>query len=112
MMSSHRAGIVIRPHARTQLSDVLLHSEREWGSDQMRAYAHEFGTAMLALADNPQIGRRRDEVAEGLRSYRVQSHLIFYRYLDDKIFVMQILHARRDPHAVDWVDASGETGTN
>jgi toxin ParE1/3/4 len=90
------------PEARAQLSDVLLHSEQEWGSDQMRTYARAFGDAMLALAENPLIGRRRDDIVEGLRSYRVQSHLIYYRYIDRRIMVAQILHARRDPRGAGW----------
>ncbi|HET7666991.1 MAG TPA: type II toxin-antitoxin system RelE/ParE family toxin [Mycobacterium sp.] len=105
-MSSHRAGIVITPRARAQLSDVLLHSEQEWGPGQVRAYARALGTAMLALAGNPYIGRRRDEIADGLRSYRVQKHVIFYRYLNGKVFVVQILRVRRDPRGADWDDAS------
>ena len=48
------------------------------------------------LATSPSIGRRRDELAEDLRSLPHDSYLIFYRLVADGVLVVRVLHAARD----------------
>jgi len=48
------------------------------------------------LAQMPELGRRRDELQEGLRSFPVRSHVIMYRPVSDGIFVHRIVHGSRD----------------
>ena len=51
---------------------------------------------MAVLASNPMMGRRRDELFPGLRSFAVGSHVIFYRVMSDGTDVIRVLHAARD----------------
>ncbi|MDO6601506.1 type II toxin-antitoxin system RelE/ParE family toxin [Arenibacter palladensis] len=37
----------------------------------------------MLLAENPSIGRKRNEIKEGLFSLRYVSHVIFYRILEN-----------------------------
>lgn len=48
------------------------------------------------LASSPSIGRRRDELAEDLRSLPHDSYLIFYRMVADGVLIVRVLHAARD----------------
>ncbi len=48
------------------------------------------------LCKTPGIGRKRDDLANGMRSSRVSDHLIFYRPEDDGITVLHVLHGSRD----------------
>jgi toxin ParE1/3/4 len=48
------------------------------------------------LATNPYIGRRRDELRPGYRSFSVGQYLIFFRIAANSIEIMHILHGRRD----------------
>ena len=51
------------------------------------------------LAENPQGGPRREDLARGLRFYPVGNYLIFYTAGDDGITVVRVLHGARDyPH--------------
>ena len=51
------------------------------------------------LADNPQGGPRREDLARGLRFYPVGNYLIFYTVRNDGITVVRVLHGARDyPH--------------
>jgi toxin ParE1/3/4 len=47
------------------------------------------------LAEFPQMGRQRDELAPGLRSFGVGAYLIFYRIIEDGIEVIRVLHGAR-----------------
>lgn len=48
------------------------------------------------LARSPYIGRSRDELLPGLRSFPVGDSMIFYLPLTDEIEVVHVLYGRRD----------------
>jgi len=48
------------------------------------------------IATRPQLGRRREELAPGLRSFPAGSYFIFYQPIADGIEVVRVLHASRD----------------
>lgn len=52
------------------------------------------------LAENPLLGRQRDELASGLRSFPVRSYVIFYRIAATHLEIIRILHAARDIDSV------------
>ncbi len=47
-------------------------------------------------AEMPGIGRRRDDLAPGLRTSAEGSYIICYRVIDDGIEVVRVLHGSRD----------------
>ena|SRR4028118_2212369 len=48
------------------------------------------------LAAFPDLGRKRDDLLEGLRSFPVKSYVLFYRRTQEGIEIFRILHGRRD----------------
>lgn len=48
------------------------------------------------LAENPGIGRKRDNLESGLRSAPEGNYIIFYRAIDSGIELVRILHSSRD----------------
>lgn len=46
------------------------------------------------------IGRPRPDLGEGLRSQPQDSYIIFFRYADDRLEVVTILHGARDIDAL------------
>ena len=51
----------------------------------------------LALwATQPMMGRARDELVEGVRSFAFGRYVVFYQPLPDGIDVVRVLHGRRD----------------
>jgi len=44
----------------------------------------------------PEAGRRREDIAPGVRSFPVKSYVIFYRQGAGQIQVLRVLHGRRD----------------
>jgi toxin ParE1/3/4 len=53
------------------------------------------------LADNPQAGRDRSELAPDLRSFPVGNYVIFYSPTSHGIDVVRVLNARQDISAED-----------
>ena len=48
------------------------------------------------LATQPMMGRARDELAPGVRSFPFGRYVVFYVLLDDGIDVVRVLHGARD----------------
>ncbi|MGV8094940.1 MAG: type II toxin-antitoxin system RelE/ParE family toxin [Mangrovibacterium sp.] len=78
------------------LEDIFDYTAREFGVDQAIAYVSEFEEVFVSLAVNPELGRNRDEIRNGLRSFVKGSHTIFYRILKNHIRVVRILHGCKD----------------
>ncbi len=55
----------------------------------------EFDRIFSLIAENPKMGRRRDELERGLRSIPLGHYVIFYAVADG-IDVLRVLHNRRD----------------
>ncbi|MEI6082843.1 MAG: type II toxin-antitoxin system RelE/ParE family toxin [Verrucomicrobiota bacterium] len=51
------------------------------------------------LCDYPELGRQRDELASGLRSFPANSYVIFYRIAADELQIIRVLHGARDVQA-------------
>ena len=54
------------------------------------------------LAEQPRMGRLRPEFGPGVRSFTVDSHVIYYRDEGD-VLIARVLHGRRDQAAA-WSD--------
>jgi toxin ParE1/3/4 len=74
----------------------LRFSAETWGSAQRDNYRAALDQALTTLGRSPHIGRVRDEISHGLRSYRVEQHIIFYRVAADTVTILRILHQKMD----------------
>ncbi|HEY9834602.1 MAG TPA: type II toxin-antitoxin system RelE/ParE family toxin [Stenomitos sp.] len=52
------------------------------------------------LAAFPDMGRKRDDLLEGLHCFPVKSYVLFYRRTQEGIEIFRILHGRRDIESV------------
>ncbi len=48
------------------------------------------------LGDMPYLGRQRDDIRLGYRSFPVGEYLIFYRVMEPGVRIMHVVHGRRD----------------
>jgi toxin ParE1/3/4 len=72
------------------LDEIWLYIAR----DSVDAAAIE--AAANALADQPGMGRVRDELAPGIRSYPVGSYIVFYKRSRRGIDVLHVYHGARN----------------
>ena len=65
-----------------------------------RAYAIRITSAIREqcrqLSTSPGIGRIRDELSEGMRSFVVRPYVIFYREVEEGVAILRVIHGRRD----------------
>jgi len=91
--------IIKRPFARSDLTEIwdYIADDNETRAD---AFVDLIDQKFQELARHPNMGRARDELAEGLRSFPVGRHVIFYRVVPEGVEIVRILHGSRDLNAI------------
>lgn len=77
----------------------LRQIEQYIGQDNPKAavaFVQRLTERMNELCGTPGIGRKRDDLAPGMRSSRVSDHLIFYFVEGETLVVAHVLHGRRN----------------
>jgi toxin ParE1/3/4 len=57
---------------------------------------HSWVSKFKLLASMPEMGRRREELSKGLRSFPVRNYIIFYRPFSEGVEIVRVLHGARD----------------
>jgi toxin ParE1/3/4 len=82
--------------AETDLDEMWLYVARDRGVDVADRRLDDVMDCIVLLAGQPKAGRLRDELAVGLRSFPVKSHIIYYRPEASCILIARVLHGHRD----------------
>ena len=93
---SGRITYELSQEADKDLDEIFDYTEAEFGFDQAVAYINQFDVIFGKLLDNPEIGKKRDEIKPGLRSFPKAEHIVFYRILKDRLRIVRVLHVSRD----------------
>jgi toxin ParE1/3/4 len=83
--------------AESDLIGVWQYSFEEWGADQADRYLDELDSNIKLLADNLDLGIKRDFVSDGYRVLFVASHAVYYTVTPSTIHIVRVLHGRMDP---------------
>jgi toxin ParE1/3/4 len=83
--------------ARSDLDDIWEYITVESGSEAVADRLIDSITDRFDLLANwPRLGRARDDLRLGLRSYPVGDYIIFYRVQRRDVIIQRVLHARRN----------------
>jgi toxin ParE1/3/4 len=90
-----RKRCIFSPRARRDLNEILVYIGR---NDPENALAFVDGLESICrrFVRFPALGRKRDELAEGLRGYPVDRYVIFYRVSDAGVEIVRVLHGAKD----------------
>lgn len=82
--------------AATDLDAIAEFSIDRFGVDQARLYRDQLKDRFSQLAENPALGRRAEQLAQGLRRFEHGSHIIFYIPSGSGILAVRVLHYHMD----------------
>ena len=88
---------VLTVDAHRDLEEISAHTLERWGARQRERYLTQLFEGFDALADNPLIGKVRDDVHAGARSFPIARHVVFYAHQGERLTILRVLHYRRDP---------------
>ena len=81
--------------ARADLDEIWFYIAQD-NPDAADKLNHTLLSRFRKLASMPQMGRLREELSHGLRSFPVGRYIIFYRPKEDGIEIVRVLHGARD----------------
>ena len=90
------SGIRVTPRAQDDLKNIGRYTERQWGKRQRNTYLKALEKRFGWLAENPQLGKHRKDVAEGYYSFPQGEHVVFYLIGDEAIDIIGIPHKEMD----------------
>ena len=91
--------VLRRPQAEIDLMEIWIYiaEDNQAAAD---AFLDSINEKCLALADSPLMGRTRDELLPGTRSFPTGNYVIFYEPINGGIDVIRVLHGARDIQAL------------
>lgn len=87
---------VLSQEADNDIEDIFQYGENRFGSSQAIEYLMALNNHLKAIAENPHIGKERNEIKEGLFSFPLNSHVIFYCKMNGYIRIIRMLYGGRD----------------
>jgi toxin ParE1/3/4 len=85
--------------AAADLREIARYTRKTWGIEQARRYREELEIALQKLSLSPNVGRPREAIAPGVRSFRVAAHIAFYVHRNDRITILRLLDPNMDVDA-------------
>jgi len=82
--------------AEHDIKKIYLNTVQDWGISQADKYDAGLMHSLQLLADNPDLGRKCDEVRKGYHRHEYERHIIFYRKRKEDILIVRIIHDRMD----------------
>ena len=76
---------------------ILQFSGEQWGERQRDTFGSELMGAIHDLTLFPNVGRPRDDLKRGVRGLVVRDYLVLYQVTTTSVYVLRIIHTRRDP---------------
>ena len=86
----------LRDEALADLEAIGEYGVAQFGLAAAEAYLRTIDAVVERLRQFPLSGRIREELASDVRSASAGQHYIFYRYAEDHVSVVRILHKSRD----------------
>lgn len=87
---------VLSEEAAADIDDIFEFGEKKFGNDLAINYLIGLENHFEKLTNNPDIGRKRNDIKIGLYSLPYISHIIFYRKLKDRLRIVRVLYGGRD----------------
>jgi toxin ParE1/3/4 len=92
LMSAHKYQLILTSLARKDFRDLISYTLQTWGKEQSYEYSRKIDTALNAICENPEIGRKK----HGRMMYGAGRHHMYYIVKQHEIWVIRILHERMD----------------
>ena len=89
--------------AEQDLDEIWLYVAEDASSATADRLIDDIIDRFSLLAEQPRMGRLRPEFGEGVRSFAVDSHVIYYRH-ENEVLIARVLHGKRDQAAA-WTES-------
>ena len=79
------------------LTNIWDYTYDEWSENQADKYYNLLLSSCQEIAENPNLGKKYDNVTEKLLAFKSNQHIIFYQVISNtEVEIIRILHGRMD----------------
>lgn len=82
--------------AEADIEEMYVIGVSNFGLDQADRYMAGLLSLFSTIADNPMIGRVRDEVRPPVRLFPYEAHHVFYDVVGETVVIQRLLHGSAD----------------
>ena len=86
----------LRSLVQSDLESIWLYTLEQWGVDQANSYLEGIIERFDWLAENPLLGKQRDDIKKGYYCFPEGMHLVFYIIKGGQIEIIGVLHQSMD----------------
>ena len=90
-------SVHLSARAKRDYDRAMRYSQHHFGERQAIQYSVGMNQALYALGQQPNLGRPVSQTRPALRVFLYRLHFIYYRISEDRVEVLKIIDARRDP---------------
>ncbi len=84
--------------AEDDIDGIIDYTVEKWGANQALKYLDGLEKQAQFLAETPTIGKNRDSLAQGLKSFPYESHVLYFIEVEpNSIIIARVLHETMDP---------------
>lgn len=91
-------SFILTKAAETDLENIWVYSQHTWSIHKADSYVEAIMKSLFLLGKQPDLGINRSSIQINYMSYKINSHIVFYRinYEIQRVEVLRILHERMD----------------
>lgn len=93
---SAKPAYTLRLRAQSDLESIWQYSFETWGVRQADHYLRSLVARFEWLAENPLLGKPRDDIKSGYRSFPEGQHVVFYKINQQQIDIIGVVHQNQD----------------
>ena len=83
--------------SKQEIINIKVFTTLNWGKKQSNKYIIELYNKLSLLVQNPLIGINRVDLSKETYSFPHESHMIYYKFNENYLYVMAVLHQNMLP---------------
>ena len=87
----------VSKQSQLELIEIRRYTTTTWGALQSDKYLSDLYNSMNLLKENPFLGFNKTELSRDIYSFPHMSHLIFYKFDIERLYIMAVLHKNMLP---------------
>ncbi len=87
--------LIITDTAKADLRNIRTYIAKD-SPKMARSFVNDLTTKLYKLADTGVIGTPRDNIKTGLRAFPYRGRSFYLHIIDNKMFVIRVLHGKQD----------------
>jgi toxin ParE1/3/4 len=99
-MDDRKHRLIWSADADLDLISIWREGAAKWSTEKADQHLLKIVAAGTRLAQLPLLGRTRDELIAGMRSFAADPHIIFYHTQNTGIEIVRVLHQHMDVERV------------